>query len=85
MAKGQTVAGSAGRAEPTEGREQLPPTPCSEAEVGLALFAGAGCAVTEPDDKLMGAEEATSKSDEGTEYPVAILSLLRKRRKRSRA
>ena len=66
------MAGSAGRARPTEDRAQLPPTLCASAEVGLAFFAGAWCAVTEPDDKLMLTEEETSSSDVGTEYPVAM-------------
>ena len=66
------MADSAGRARPTEGRVQLPPTPCTSAEVGLAFFAGASCAVTEPDELLMFIDDETSSSDVGTEYPVAM-------------
>ena len=66
------MAGSAGRARPTEDRVQLPPTLCASAEVGLACFAGASCAVTEPDELLMFIDDETSSSDVGTEYPVAM-------------
>ena len=68
------MAGSAGRARPTEGKVQLPPTPCTSAEVGLAFFAGASCAFTEPDELLRFIFDEPSSSDVGTEYPVAMSS-----------
>ena len=53
---------------------QLPPTPCTSAEVGLAFFAGASCAFTEPDELLRFIFDEPSSSDVGTEYPVAMSS-----------